>query len=315
MAEDIEQRLAEAAATLREYEVVEQRLADLRARLAATTAERDALRAQLAEEQKDVERLEGLSLTRVLASLRGARDDALARERAEADAAQYRVASAQAMLDAVQREHDAVSARLGQLAGAPAAYAAVLAEKERHLSASADPRGRRLLELAEERGRIHGELHEVAEALQAAEAARHALTVVQDELGSASGWSTYDTFLGGGMISSSIKHSRLDKAANAAAYADQRLGVLRTELADVGGVGLTVPQLMVDGLTRFADIWLDNIFTDLAVRDQIKQAQQHVAHSLQLVGEVQRRLRQREAQAGARLAAIDTERHEILTRG
>jgi hypothetical protein len=44
--------------------------------------------------------------------------------------------------------------------------------------------------------------------------------------------------------------------------------VLRTELADVDGMALTAPQLAVDGLTRFVDIWFDNIFTDLAVRDR-----------------------------------------------
>jgi hypothetical protein len=64
-----------------------------------------------------------------------------------------------------------------------------------------------------------------------------------------------------------MKHSRLDEAAQAAAYADRCLAVLRTELADVPGLSLTAPQLAVDGLTRFVDVWFDNIFTDLAVRD------------------------------------------------
>lgn len=49
------------------------------------TTQLAALRTRHAGEQEDVERLEGLSLTRVLASLRGTRDDTLERERAEAD--------------------------------------------------------------------------------------------------------------------------------------------------------------------------------------------------------------------------------------
>lgn len=309
---DIEQRLATAAEALREYELTTQRGTDLRQRLDALTEQHAALQAAHAEEARDVERLEGLSLTRVLTALRGAREDALARDRAEADAARYRVAEAQARLDMVRREFEAARARLAQLAPARAAYAAVLDEKERLLGASADPRGRQLLALADERGRLAGELREIGEARQAAGAAQQALAQVQERLGSAGSWSTYDTFFGGGAISSAIKHSRLDEAAQAAAHADRCLAVLRTELADVGGVDLTGPGLAMGGATRFLDVWFDNIFTDLAVRDHIKQAQQRVARSMQLVAEVQGRLAQRETGVRARLDQLESERRGLL---
>jgi hypothetical protein len=312
VADDIERRLAAAAEALRAYEMTAQLCADLRGRMDQITTQLAALHTQHADEQEDVERLQGLTLTRLLASLRGARDDALARERAEADAVRYRVAEAEARLNAVRGEHDAAQARLGRLAAAPSSYAAVLEEKERYLGESGDPRGGRLLELADERGRLNGDMHEVSEALQASGTAWHALSQVQDKLGNASGWSTYDTFFGGGAFSSAVKHSRLDEAARAAAHADRCLAVLRTELADVDGMALTAPQLAVDGLTRFVDIWFDNIFTDLAVRDRIKQAQQNVARSMRLVREVHGRLEQRATQARARLATIETERHDLL---
>ena len=224
------------------------------------------------------------------------------------------VAEAEAQLAALRREHDAASARLSQLATAPDAYARVLDDKEQHLRESGDPRRMRLLELADERGRLTGEMREIAEAMQAARTAFDALSQVQEKLGSASGWSTYDTFFGGGAISSAIKHSRLDEAAQAAAHADRCLAVLRTELADVQNVALTVPNPAVDGLTRFVDVWFDNIFTDLAVRDRIKQAERNVARSMELVREVHESLKQRRAQARARLATIDTERHGLLAR-
>jgi len=94
---------------------------------------------------------------------------------------------------------------------------------------------------------------------QAACTAWHALPQVRDKLGSAPGWSTYDTYFGGGPISSLIKHSRLDEAAHAAVCAGRCLAVLQTELADVPGVALTVPQLAVNGLARFVNVWFDNI--------------------------------------------------------
>jgi hypothetical protein len=134
------------------------------------------------------------------------------------------------------------------------------------------------------------------------------LSQVATMLGSASGWSTYDTFIGGGAISSAVKHSRLD----AAARADQCLAVLRTELADLDLVGPTAPRLAIDGLTRFVDVWFDNVFTDFAVRDRIKQAQQNVVRSTRLVSTVHGQLQRRAADAQARLAAIESERRALL---
>lgn len=313
VADDIEHRLTLAAEAVREHELTTSREAELRARIDEVTKHLTALRARHAREQRDVDRLEGMSLTRVLASLRGSREDKLAGERAEADGARYRVAEAESLLEALRRERAAAQARLSQLAAAPRDYAAALDDKERHLRESSDPRRPRLLDLAGERGRLTGELHEADEAMRAARVASQALSEVRERLGSASGWSTYDTFVGGGLISSSMKHSHLDEAAQAAARADQCLAVLRTELADVGGVALTAPDLAIDGLTRFVDVWFDNIFTDLAVGDRIRRAEENVDRSAQLVHEVHGRLEKRAAEIRARLAALDTERRELLT--
>src|SRR5262245_8240573 len=310
---DIENRLAAAEQAMRERELTHQRCQGLLARADELNNELARLQATSSAEQQDVDRLESMSLTRVLSSLAGSRDERMARERAEADAARYRVAEAQARVDAVRREHRAAQAQLDQLASAPDAYAAVLNEKERYLTTSGDSRGGSLLQLAAERGRLTAERKETGEASRAARAGLDALSQVRDRLGSASSWSTYDTWFGGGMIASSIKHDRMDEAAQAAAAADQRLAVLRTELADVGDPGLTAPQLAMSGGTRFADVWFDNFFTDIAVADRIRQAERQVAESVQLVERLQARLTSRAADTNARLSAIETEREGLLT--
>jgi hypothetical protein len=313
MSDDIEQRLAAAAQAAREFEVCGQRCSDLRARLAAAQADATAAQEQYAGEAKDVERLEHLSLTRVLASLHGSRDDALAREQAEAQAAGYRVAEAKARQAAVNDELTAADDRRRQLAGATGAYADALAEKERHLTQSSDPRRTTLLQLAGERGRLTADVGELRDAQQMADAADQALAHVQDRLGSASSWSTYDTYFDGGMIGNAVKHQRMDEAAQAAAEADQRLAALRTELADIGTLEPTAPQLAVSSGLRFTDIFFNNIFTDLAVGHQIRQAQDNVDRSVQLVREVRARLTDRIEQAQQRLEAIAAQREALLT--
>jgi hypothetical protein len=312
---EIEERLSCLAQRLREREIIGSRVAVLRRRQGELAAELDQLRKQHALEQRDVEKLESLSLARVVAGLRGAgrREDRLARERAEADAARYRVAEAGQRLAAIERELAQAEARWSALAGVPAGFAAALDNKEAWVRAAGGPGAEQLIRLAQERGRTEAELRELAEAAQAAGQAAQALQAVAEKLGSADSWSAYDTFFGGGVISSSFKHDRLDQAARLAAYADRCLAVLRTELADVGIVR-PVGRIGVDGGTRFLDVWFDNIFTDLAVRDHIKRAQANLADARQRVADVRRQLADRTEAARQRRANLDQARRGLLVR-
>jgi hypothetical protein len=87
----IEQRLAAAVRAVRERDLCTRQHRQLSAREQTAAAEAAAARKEYAGAEQDVERLGHLSLARVLAALHGAREDALAREEAEAQAARYRV--------------------------------------------------------------------------------------------------------------------------------------------------------------------------------------------------------------------------------
>jgi hypothetical protein len=313
MSDDSEQRLAVAAQAAREYELCRQQHAQLSEREQRAAADLDAARREYAGEEKDVEKLEHLSLTRVLAALHGSREDALAREKAQADAAAYRVAQAQQRLDAARTDLANVEDRQAQLAGAPQAYADALAAKEQYLTHSADPRGARLLALAEQRGRLTADLDELHRASDDAGAAVQALGDVQDRLGTAANWSTFDTYVDHRMIANAVKHDRIDQAAQAARAADERLAALRSDLADLGGCEPTAPSLEISAGFKFADIFFNNIFSDLAVGRQIQDAQDNVDRSVQQVSALQDRLKDQIAAATERLDAMDAERQQLLT--
>jgi hypothetical protein len=313
MPDEIEQQLAAAARAAREYDLSGQLHAQLSEREQTAAADLDAAQQQYGGEEKDVEKLEHLSLTRVLAGLHGSREDALAREKADAEAARYRVAQAQQRLDAVRAQLSSLEERQAQLAGAPHAYAAALAAKEQALTHSADPRGARLLALADERGRLTAELGELHRASADANAAADALADVQDRLGTASNWSTFDTYLDHGVIANSIKHDRIDQAAQAASMADQRLAAMRSDLAELGGCESAVPQLEISPGFRFADIFFNNVFTDLAVGQQIRNAQDTVDQSVQQIRALRDQLKNQTGTVTQRLAAMDAERRQLLT--
>jgi hypothetical protein len=311
---ELETGLAEAAAEVRELELLRDRLVTLKNREHVLDREADGLRRAARAEAADVDRLEDLTLARVWSTLRGAHRDELARERAEADAARLRLDEATARLDALRSERERVKARIARLADAPRAHADALAALDARIQRSDDPRSRRLLELAEDRGRLVAERRELGEALQAGRAALTWLATTAEALDEAHGLSTYDTYVGGGMISSAVKHSWLDDAAAAAAQADRHLAVLRTELAHVPPVPAMSSGIAVDGLTRFADVWLDNILTDLAVRDAIRQSEQKIAYGRRKVADVVTTLTARDALAREHLDRVETERRALLLR-
>jgi hypothetical protein len=313
MSNEIEQRLTAAALAAREYDLCAEQHPDLQARTKEAAADLEAAQREYAGEEQDVARLEHLSLTRVLAGLHGSREDALAREKAEADAARYRVAQAQQRLDAAQAELAALEDRQARLAGAPQAYAEALAAKEEFLTHSADPRGAHLLALAEQRGRMTAELKELQRAGADADAAVQALADVRDRLGTAANWSTFDTYFDHGMIANAIKHDRIDQAAAAARTADQRLAALRTDLADLGGSEPTAPRLEISAGFKFADIFFNNIFTDLAVSHQIRDAQDTVDRSTQQVRALADRLSGQISAVTTQLRAMDGEREQLLS--
>ena len=286
-------------ATLARAEVARTRVAEARARLA--------------DEQADVAALESMSMTRILAALRGRRDADLDRERAEAVAAEYAVADAEARAAVEQREVASLEARIGEYGDLDARRTELLAEREREVrdSPTAEATATRLTELAARVGELQARTVQLDEAEAAAAAAHAALEEAARHLGSAGSWATYDTFFGGGFIADMVKHDKLDRAGALMRQADAALAHLASELADVGVAA--VGGIDISELTRTFDVWFDNIFSDWAVRDRIAQADERVHGLLRAVGDVARDLAQRRSATASDLAVAAEEREQLLT--
>jgi hypothetical protein len=105
----------------------------------------------------------------------------------------------------------------------------------------------------------------------------------------------------------------IDQAAQAADEADKRMAALRADLADIGGHEPTAPRLEVTAGLKFADIFFNNIFTDLAVGHQIHDAQDNVDRSIQQVRSLQDRLKGQITTVSGRLEMIVGQRQQLLT--
>lgn len=255
----------------------------LDARLRELYAQRETLQKQTEglelarqKEQADVDRLEGRSLAAFFYHAVGRLDEQLDKERQEAYAAQVKYDAAARELAAVEADTASCEVRLSQLEGCEQRYETALAEKAAALRESGSAAAQELLDAEARIADLEGQLREIREAADAGEAALNAADQVLETLDSAEGWSTWDV-VGGGLLADLAKYEDLDNAQEQVEQLQEKLRQFKTELADV-----TIEaelQVSVDGFLRFADVFFDGLFADLAVMEHINDSQKKIRNT------------------------------------
>lgn len=275
--------LAQARADVLERAEVDARLVVAARDLEDDTARHRQLSQAFAREQRDVERLGHVTPARIWSTFRGRWEEDLARESDEAAAAGSALEECAAQVDRQREELARLRGRAAALADAETRLELALEVVARGcdgLEAShPGAAGAAVRELATRR-----EVREVEEAHAAGKAAHAALVAAHRVVQSADAWSGWDTFGGGGLLSSAIKHDRLDEARSRLRGASEALDRFTRELDDLHLPGVQLARF--DGLTRGVDILFDNIFTDVAVRSEIKRCRADVEDAIGRVGDV-----------------------------
>lgn len=125
---------------------------------------------------------------------------------------------------------------------------------------------------------------EVREARAAGIRALNSLRRAQEYLNSARNWGIWD-ILGGGMISSLMKHSKLNDAQRCIDQARYDLDDFRRELMDIN-----VPDVQIDGFLGFADFFFDGLFADFMVQSRINESRERLEEACRRVEDVLRLL-------------------------
>lgn len=118
---------------------------------------------------------------------------------------------------------------------------------------------------------------ELDEALEAADYALDCLRKAESDLDTASSWGMFD-ILGGGLISTLIKHNDMDDAQAHMEEAKGALEKLGQELKDVDyqiNLDFTVSDFL-----SFADYFFDGLLADLFAQDRIDEAEQQVKEAI-----------------------------------
>ena len=116
------------------------------------------------------------------------------------------------------------------------------------------------------------------------------------------------------MISSMVKHDRIDAAGRSIAAAQDALVDLARELADVERVTGLRADLGISPTARTFDVWFDNVVSDLSVRSSIKDSVLRVDTAVASVREAMARLGLRGAALEQRLADLTARRDALLSR-
>ena len=229
----------------------------------------DIYRKQVQKEKADVKKLEGLTLTALLSTVFGTKDEQLKREQQEYAEATLKLEQSELSLKAAKEQLHGLRQQLTSFANADAEYRRLIEEKEKLLSVSGNAGLNELLEITEQLADLTADRKELLEAIQAGQTAVSSLRDVNAELSSAAGWGTWD-LLGGNLISTIAKHSKIDEAKRKGQYAQLQLERFQEELADAG-VRLNV-ALEINGFSKFADFFFDGLIADWIVQSKIQNA-------------------------------------------
>lgn len=249
---------------------LEKRLETLSQDIRTAEDEVSSLLRQYERESRDVERMQKDSFSTFLFRLVGKYEDKLEKEQREEINAKIVYDRAVTHLEGLNRDKDDLATRIFALRADEKTYQRELENRRRELSGKLSaPDGIRYAELENERNAIISQMTEIEEALRAANRAMSTADKIAKSLDSAEGWATFDAFTRGGIISHMAKYSHIDEAEENFNVLSHNLRSLKSELSDVRG--LTVSELSeISSGQRVIDFWFDNIFTDLSVRNQIK---------------------------------------------
>ncbi|WP_438347682.1 hypothetical protein ACP8HI_18680 [Paenibacillus sp. FA6] len=276
MFQDLNTRLANVKEKGRSHLKWEKRLEGLKSELSNMVAEELKWEQRLNDEVQDVERLTSMSLANLIYSIIGKKEEKLKREQLEVIEAKVKYDEALRAVKDITIQIQHVQQELSALRGWRIEYDEIMKVKEEHMLRG----NRELMELMNEQADLTVTLKELKEAIQAGNLVVNSLESAMDALKTAGNWGTYD-LLGGGMISTHLKHSNIDKAMGYVHDAQSELGAFARELKDVQ-MSLSV-EIEIGDFLKFSDYFFDGFISDWMVQGRINDTLTQVENKMDAV--------------------------------
>lgn len=305
MFEELTGQLAELKEKGRNEEKWRKRLEQFKKELAEAADTRDRWRDKLADEEEDVRKLSGMSLSNLLATILGNKAEKLNREQRQVLEAKVKYDESDRTVRSLEQQIVQLEKQWQEVCNWKSAYDRAFQAKERQVLAQ----NGEIAELADRRAELDVQLKELEEAILAGQSVQSDLSVAEEELHSAKNWGTYD-MLGGGMLSTHIKHNRIDEAMDHIYQAQRSLARFERELRDVGG-GIPI-EMEIGGMLTFADYFFDGLIADWLVQGRINETLAQVEQKQSEVGRLMHKLDAAKRKAENELAELTRKYVQIV---
>lgn len=251
-------------------DVLQRKAVDQQEQLERKRAELENLHQKMIAEKEDVDKLESESFKSSLFKLLRIHDGQLTKEQEEYLKVKLEFERKAFEVEEAERQFKHLESKISETRAAHKAHKSALDERvSQILTLPTDAPDRSVYEkfVSKERA-FKSQCVEIHEAIDACIRAQEATNRAKELLKSAESWAFWDTWGGGGFITDMVKYEKIESVQVEFKRLTTELAHLKRELADVGE-SPSLEFTNIDSGTKALDVWFDNIFTDMRVKDQI----------------------------------------------
>ncbi|QOR36784.1 hypothetical protein IMX26_08245 [Clostridium sp. 'deep sea'] len=270
---EINEQIAELKSGEERYLKLNSIIESLRNDKEKVVAKQAQLKAELDKESNDVEKLEGLSVTNLFYKLFGSYDVKLDQEKQEAFAAHLKYNQCLTELQNIESEIKDRMVEKIKYKNCSNKLQELYNEKIELIKGFELNNTEDTILLTNKIAECKAKLKEIDEALDAGDLAVKGIVGIIDSLKSAQGWGIWD-MVGGGLITSMIKHSHINEAKKQSEQVQTYLRMFKNELLDIN-IDETI-NINIEGFDVFIDYFFDGLISDYFVQSKINSAKKSV---------------------------------------
>lgn len=261
-----------------------------------------------------LDKLEGFSFMNMIRTWTGQQDELRAEKIDKAAVLELKINEAKKMQEDLTIDLAQAESKLTQIneQHLQVALNKLNAKKKGYLQIHKPEQAKKLEQLAHEEIVTKQLIIEMKEAEEAGENALTKLGQAAASLHSANGFSTWDTFLGGGLIATHLKHDALNQSENYLHDAQIALQRFHNELLDIHDLSTKSLHVETDGFVKFADYFFDDIFSAWSVHSKISTAREQVSRVQDDVHNTIWRLQDKHHKAVEHLQLLEREKEAIF---
>ena len=311
---DFQERQAKLQSLIHEQERLQRKLASVNTDILEYTKKRDDLERLLTKEQRDVAKLDEFSFANMVRKWKGMQEEVRDREKAEAAAVELKWNEAVKMVRDLELEVAGVRKELAdeRFQSVHSKWQLLMIQKEQWLRDHSPENQAIMDELADRQSIVQSMLQEINEARSAGNTANTLLSTAISQLDSARGYSTWDTFLGGGMIVTAMKHSAIDDSEDTIHKAQMALHRFRTEVKDVQALEANSFVVERGEFIKMADYFFDDIFSEWTIHSRISKSQENLQNTVKDVVKVMQSLAGKKNVLEMELNEIKRKRKQLI---